>query len=579
MQIASTRYWNIVLIIFGLVLVTLLRSGDALNYTHWKIDEHFIIPFSVGFLGGDLNPKWFGYGTFPMYVLSALYFIILQVYLALGLVASKLEFASLIFKDDAVFYVSARLLFSLAHTIGIYVLAYIIYYRYRSLFGAIVFFCGAILIPDSVIAANWTRVDSFLFLFLCLTIYFSCFAEKGKISFFISILACSAAIASKLPALTMLPVLFLKISYDVFRGHYPKRYLFYAIALPPLLVICFMPYIVLDFDRYKLFLASGGTQGIKVAAIFSADLLDNLQSIYNLIVENTGLLSVIGFVVAILWGALKDRRLFFVMLFALGFIVAFSTSTLVRGYWLRPIYPLFLFATVVIGVGLTSWLGRAVWINRFTVNEQGRLRHASALKYIPLILLAGYYTFTLENSAYSYYQGLTDQREDTRVLASDWIQENIPANSTVALDVFLGNYLPNVFSSNVATTVILIGYEPILRIGRNTFLIEALQMYMHNSEVRAKNKPLQVSLIFAKSQGFHRVAIPTPSFIVTTSSNYKRFYTQRALINPPQQTRRAREFYDYIHSQELVKRFSGRGPDISIYRFAEAPPGGQLQVE
>jgi len=73
------------LVAIAVLATAVLRAGSALHYSTWAMDEHFIVPFAVGFLGGDLNPHWFGYHTLPMYILAVCYHLEYLAFLLSGL--------------------------------------------------------------------------------------------------------------------------------------------------------------------------------------------------------------------------------------------------------------------------------------------------------------------------------------------------------------------------------------------------------------------------------------------------------------------------------------------------------------
>ena len=559
------RHWILILMI---TIVSLLRSGSIFNYSMWIIDEQFIVSFSLGFLGFDFNPKWFVYHTLPMYLLSIIYFLIYTVFLIFGLVSNKVEFSSLLFSNHALFFTSARFLFSLTHTAGCFVLSWIIYRYYKSFYGALLFFAAAILIPDSIVAANMVRVDSFVFFFLTLTVYYSCYAEKRTLHFFGSLLACSAAFASKFPAIVLFPILFVKCFYDIYKGEYPKKNLVYFFLIPPLAVFCFMPYSVLDFTSYKTVLekilinATGGYDQ-HIGKLFYSTQLDKIKAVYTYIIKNTGFISFWGTLFAGFYGLLKDKKLFFTLLFVLGYTTAFTTSSIIDEYWLRPVYPFFIFLTIVLLLQVPFIPTIANWIKSALKKHQNLVTFTSILKLV-LILLTVYYGFLFHNSAYKYYQMFTDHRIDNRILASNWIYENISENSIIILDTLLSTYSPKIFSRNYNVTLASFDYP---LVWKNEYLSKGFEFYFNQNKGTKKN--FTTILLFSLRANFSLKTIPFPmgSFIVISSYAYGRYYQDFVLKQTPELTQKARKYYDFIKQQSLVKEFVGKGPKISIYKI------------
>jgi len=561
------QYRQYILIFSGILIVSLLRSGATFNYSTWSMDEQFVVPIALGFLDYDLNPKWFGYNTLPMYILSVLYFIIYWVFSIFGIVASKIEFASLLYSNDVVFYGSARLLFSFAHTLGLFTLAFIIYRNYKSIAGALLFLIIAILIPDSVMAANKVRVDTFVFLFLSLTIYFSCFAKKGKTSYFGSLLACTAAFASKLPAIVLFPILFVKFSYDIIQGVYPRYYLVYFFALPPVFLFFFMPYLFIDYVTYTAFLEQtfmkvGGGQKEHVGRLYLDDAANKVTAVYKLIASNAGAASLFGTILAGIYGLIRDRDLMFSVLFVLGYSTAFMTSSWTDSWWLRPVYPFFIFFTIILVLRLMSHPAVSAWLQSLSQQRQSKMNLGVIAGTIPLLVLTAYYGVSFSDSFSKSYNLLTETREDTRLTASQWIQKNIPDNSIIILDTFLAHYLPKAFSQDKMTTFSSFDY---VLAGRNELLRNGFIFYFNNNK---NQKPLKVWPLYSRSLNFEsgKISIPRGAYIIISSYTYDRYYSDSTKKLFPILTQKALRYYDFIKKQKHIKDFTGRGPDIGIYQ-------------
>jgi len=533
------------------------------------MDEHFVVPFAVGFLDCDFNPHWFGYHTLPMYIIASLYAVLYSVYELAGLVHSKVEFASLLFRHDAIFYVSARLLISLIHTTGVCVLALIIKRHYRSTLGAFLVFIAGILIPDSVLASNWIRVDSFVFFFLCLLILFSCYSSKSRQNFVFSLIACAAAIASKIPAIVLFPVLLLALLIDIRQGHYPKIYLVYGVIGVPLLAVLFMPYAVLDFESYKaalhqIFARAHGKFAEKIATTYYQGTWSKLVNLLQLVAKQVGVGTVVGAALAGIYAiARRDLRLLLTLLYTLAYTIAFATSASVDSYWLRPVYPLYIFLTVAFVIGCARTDRYAALL----ANIDQHFRNAGQVSRfgsgVPLLLLLVYFTFLARPGAASYIQYLSDTRSDTRVEASRWIEENLPADSIVVLDTLLPHYLPRVFSANPMVT--FRGFDYVYA-DRNQLLIDGFNRFFQEKLETAKR--FRVGYLNAREFDFdlRDIKVPGGAYIVISSSAYSRYYYKQAMQNDPAQTQRARRYYAIIRRLEPIRKFTGKGPKIEIYR-------------
>ena len=98
------------LLLFTFVLAA-LQTFSIYNYQGEKVDESELVHYAVGFLSGDLDPKWYGYGTLGMYLLGAIYFVSGLGQIFAGYYDSFLAYASQVY-ENGYFIIIARYLFA-----------------------------------------------------------------------------------------------------------------------------------------------------------------------------------------------------------------------------------------------------------------------------------------------------------------------------------------------------------------------------------------------------------------------------------------------------------------------------------
>lgn len=563
------------LIILLAIAVAFLKSGSVLNYSTWSVDEQQLVTFAVGFLNFDLNPRWFEYHTLPMYILAVVYFIIYHFYLFLGLVSSKIEFASLLFSNDAVFFISARILCSTVYTFGCFILASIIYKQYQSIIGAIIFLLIAIFLPDAVLASNFARVDSFVFLFLALTVYYSCFTEHKLSNILLSLLFCSAAIASKLPAIVFIPIIFLNILWSAFfTKDIPKKYILLPIFFIPLFTFALMPFALLDFESYKpaLDLVLNRTAGefIHIGKTHSYNIYGKLLSYWHTVSIQTNIIAIIcSFALFVLSIMKKDRKLFFSFLFVGAYTFCFFTSATLDSYWLRPIYPFLIFFSTILLLKISSKETISAFSKRIYGNQDPSLA-LSLISATPLILFFLLFVFFHNDGLNSYINGLQNTFEDNRITASKWIDENISENSLILLDSAVPHYVPEVFSRDAQTTLDISDLNGVGGVSKNKFLTAA---FMHYYTTKYNfTKKYVVGLMDRNlniQYDISRIRMPKGAYVVITNAMYDRFYRKDTMQLKPELAKNAQKFYGFMRKQKHIKKFNSHGPIIDIYQMNE----------
>jgi hypothetical protein len=172
---------------------------------YYSIDENDIVEFSLGYLGGNLNPYWFKYGALYSYILAIIF------YLQSLLSEDSLNiFVESYFNNPTNFYITARILNSVIH-ISYALISWQITRKFFSIKASpyVLFFS---LIPFAEQLTNYKiRVDSLLGLLNLLSLYFSLLVIKnGKISNYIFLgLFLGFGLGTKtLPGLLIFPTIY-----------------------------------------------------------------------------------------------------------------------------------------------------------------------------------------------------------------------------------------------------------------------------------------------------------------------------------------------------------------------------------
>jgi len=571
-------YSKIIPYIVGVLIISIIRSGSIWHYSTYQIDEEMVVRYAAGFLGGDLNPRWFGYHTFPMYIISLVYLVLYAGYSLLGISSSKIEFLALLFSHNDLFFITARLVGSFFYILGCFVLSLIINKSYTSKTGSFFFFLSVALLPDGILASNWIRVDTFVFCFLAISIYFSSFAAKSFWSFLFSIIFCSAAFASKFPAIVFFPILFIQIITDVRNRFYPARYIGYFFFIALVSSSLLMPYMLFDFHAFRVsfdqqVLARASGQLVHLGREHYSDLLSRLSGIYSIIKSQVGMISILGLVCVTFVATAKERRLLIPVLCVWSYIILFGTSLTIESYWLRPIYPLLLFLLFILVIYLSR---REIFQKKidalFSIAGRSGVSSKSWVVSIACLALLVYYSILFSDSLLGFYNSWTSNDEDTRMVSSRWIQENMKQDSKIWLEGGIPNYFPILLSkdTNIARFIPLGFY---LGGNQNKILDEAFKYYYSDQVRQQKTYELGILGIGKEENDFSGRCseIKPGEYIILSSYILDRFYLEVTMRQFPRIAASAQHYYGYLRRQKPVASFRGNGPNIEIYLINEKP--------
>ncbi|MBX2847244.1 MAG: hypothetical protein KTR16_02900 [Acidiferrobacterales bacterium] len=207
----KTAYW-----ILAAVVGVIAQVYSIWNFSGEKVDESELVLFAVGFLGGDLDPVWDGYGHLGMYLLGLLYYVDGSISVLLGKFSSLLEYASDGLESGR-FYILGRMFCSTLIVASLFLASINLERIHQQRLLSITFLAFTVLLPSLVYYANYIRSDTLVAFFTLLVWYFSSQPEPGSHLFKISF-CLAAAVACKISALSLLAYLPLFTLFLLIRG-------------------------------------------------------------------------------------------------------------------------------------------------------------------------------------------------------------------------------------------------------------------------------------------------------------------------------------------------------------------------
>jgi 4-amino-4-deoxy-L-arabinose transferase-like glycosyltransferase len=417
-----------------LALVVRLVGIDWALPEVYHVDESTLVRAAYGMRFGSLNPGFFDWPSLYKYLLYFLFaaFIKLrvpfQVYFGVETMRRLLPFW---WGAVAPFYLLARLL-TMFFDLGSVMLVFVIG---RKLFSHRVGLLAALLMALNAAAVHgvhYDRLEVPATFFMLLSLWFAAAvmeSDRWRDYLWAGLFAGLAASTKYNGALVVVSIvtasaLSLPI-YSPFGHAFGKLRKLLAAGL--MSVVGFLlgtPYALLDF---KTFWSRIPEKGFLWQFEHLGRDLNWWNYIYGPMRQDWGVLFLLLFLSAVLW-ALWRRRRNDLLLLSFPFLYFFLTGRLglVRGHYLLPLYPflLILLARFIDEVILSRWSQRVVFASTLVL---------TAALFHPVSLIVN--------------EDISGLRGDTRNLARDWITENIPRRSRIAIDgtswpSHLGGVLP-----------------------------------------------------------------------------------------------------------------------------------------
>lgn len=395
----------------------------------YHCDEPVTVNVAVGFGSGDLNPHYFAHPTLLHYILFILYGLYFILAKSFGIFQSLAEFRNLFFLNPTYFYLIGRMLGVLFGTSTIFLL-YLIGKKY---YNKTVGFISAIFLTFNFLHArssHYVRHDIMVtFLIILAYLFILLIATKSRLKdYLLGGLISGLAVSANWNAILIIPSIFIANIFAIRN----KGYKSYTFLFNPLLImsgIMFLlglfigtPFMFLDF---KTFLSSWGIgpQIQRILGIYQAkDGLGNSwifffrHSLFYAMGLPLLILSITGFLYILYKKTSIGMTLatFPVVYFLFFLKVGKATSD----EYIIPVIPFFsLFASVIL-VDIIS-----------PIKLEPKIKIPMILFLVALLIFIPFKSILRHN-----YLLL---KTDTRTLAKDWIEKNIPKYSKIALDQFV----------------------------------------------------------------------------------------------------------------------------------------------
>ncbi len=422
------EYLALAAILTMALVLRLWGINFGLPHLFARPDEQSLVSITINLFSGDLNPHFFEYPSFFIYLLFAAYNVFYFLAKIVGYFNRFSDFWLLYLRDPSIFFLIPRLI-SVAMSFATVFFVYRLGRRFYSVQTGLVaafFASGTFLLGRE---AHFGVTDTTL-TFLCLLAVYYCLAlnESGRTrDFLLAAVFSGLAASTKYPGVLLIFPILAALSLRFL--HEKKLKLFYSDKRFWLLAIIGIttffaasPYILLDYKNFYqdfnfIMSVSSGSHGIMPTGYW-----------YNL---KFTLLSGLGLTLLLLTCASavyllirKKPKDIIILAFTIGYFLVIGPAKRPFVRYLLPAIPFFV---IIAGIGLVS-------LADILFRDKKELKLIFTW-FAALIIMAPSLYYLI-----SFNRIMT--RKDTRVQAKEWIEKNIAAGETIAIDGLFYNNLP-----------------------------------------------------------------------------------------------------------------------------------------
>jgi len=396
-------------------------------------DENFIMdPVKQMLTTGDMNPHWFVFpGSFLMYLLAVLFSVLSGIcfvyYFLTGKVHNLSEFNHLVESHVALNtvlpYYSGRLMMALFAVISVFLVYLIGRKIFNHTVGILAAFCLSIA-PLYVNASRLIRPDITESMLILFSFYFLLlfFEENKKIKYLIaSSLSAGFAIATKYPAgVIVFPILFYCFMKD-FSASRPSTF-FKALLCIAAGFLVFAPFFLLDYRAAVKDILWEATRNDRNWPERFPGILNDIWYFKASLINGIGtrfftIFAALGLLILLIKRTFQGTYfLFFPLVY---YIVMVDLGRLRFDRWLIPVLP---FEAILFGLGFFTFY-KYFWQKGFILKNVVRLL---------LILFVCASVLVLKKDI---NEGIKLSRPDSRTIAKDWVEQNIPSGSKIAFEL------------------------------------------------------------------------------------------------------------------------------------------------
>jgi uncharacterized protein (UPF0276 family) len=486
-----------------------------------EVDESELVYFGLGFLGGDLDPVWDGYGHLAMYLLGACYFAIGSLSVLFGDAASLVDYAAdHLFSGH--FFIVARIFMAICGMLAIALCATLLRDFSRNTVLSLLFVAIVAFSSKAHEYANYVRSDTLVVLFSVSVLFYISRARNFKGYSLVAIFS-AAAVACKVSALPILGVLTLFVLWLWYSERIGSLQVLLLISGFFVVLKLLSPHMDYAGLINAIFLAEYSASGTHLSRVEYSGYLVRLSKIIEFHYQALGWFfgalacaSVIG-----VWSKYSALVLWSWLIICLT-ISPYLLGLTLRDYWFLSSYLLCM---------LLAFISLSIAVDLIQTRFSTMLS-----KLVGILLASAIVVLTAKavlNSADRFIASFDTEKVTNIAAAKEWLERGHLGTNSILVDITYAYLYPKVYDplhlAQARSTSGLFTYER----ENNVFLNSAFEKYLYEKYLRGgdnhsllKPKLAQVRVDLASDDG-SVVTIPE----ICSKFSMKCFRTELVALN------------------------------------------------
>lgn len=426
--------WAIYAALSAVLLIPMFQTSSIWQFNGQSVDESEMVLYAVGFFGWDLDPQWYGYGTVGMYLLFAVYLVLGLLGVLFGHIESLEHYVWLAF-EGGWFYQVGRYVFTMLLTASIMMYVRMLALAKVPWWACMAFVVYCVFSIDNLFYANYIRTDTVIAFFTALAAL-AALQSDGKHTrrwMFALSIACAGALAAKINSISLLGVMGVVAAYHWWHKRLTIKeglmcgvvYLAAAFLFHPYAFVK-IPHTILHMINY----VNTFEHASRETTHSLAERMDMLSRIFLKYMHPMSL-ALLLLLPAALWRYFKVTMA--VLITQFFFVAPFITAPELRDYWFIPTFN---------ALRLLSFL--SLWACAALILEH-LPKAKPVLVYSAVGLLFGAFILYPNISIYSQRWSSGQERQQTRIMAKEWLEKEALGKVPVYLDGNYGYLVPKVY--------------------------------------------------------------------------------------------------------------------------------------